>query len=367
MVLAALVLTAGCATVADDAFDGGVVVLPVAEGADAAPLPLGRLSQAAGPVELQFLGVAGWSLRTPRSLVWSAPLFTRPSLVEVGLGTELAPDSASIARAMTRLDVPPPSDAVAILVGHGHYDHALDVPLLMTRWAPGALVLANATVRLQLLPFAERLGFDPGRLRDVTDAAAAPGEAGRWIRLGADVRVMPVRTFHPPHFEDVTLYHGEREAPLPAPPGPATEWLDGPALSFLVDVLNPDGSVGLRIFLQDGVAADPPRWLSPPNLVGDSVPVDLALMVSSSLSSTTWPVETILQGMEPAQVLVQHWEDFFAPSSRDAEPLSVSALSEFLARSRRLMGCGSCVRVPRPGAVYRIEPAPPPGPGDDRR
>ena len=86
----------------------------------------------AGAVRLVYLGVGGWIFQRGDQQVVAAPLFTHPSLVRTGL-MGIRSDTALVNRHMVPYDV---SGAAAILVGHAHYDHLMDVPQVARRHAP---------------------------------------------------------------------------------------------------------------------------------------------------------------------------------------------------------------------------------------
>lgn len=84
------------------------------------------------PVTLTYLGVAGWQLTDGARALLVDPYFSR---VDVKDGSApLPPDEAQIARYA-------PARADAILVGHSHYDHVLDVPAISRR--TGAVVIGT--------------------------------------------------------------------------------------------------------------------------------------------------------------------------------------------------------------------------------
>ena len=140
------------------------------------------------PVEFVYLGVGGWLVRRGGSAILFAPLFSNPSLTRAGF-SGIAPDTVRIERALDSLAVDL-SEVSLILSGHGHYDHLMDVPYVMTRHAPGARLLANRTSAHQIASWGLA-----DRITVVDDSAGDRQSAGRWIRFG-DVRVMPFRSRH---------------------------------------------------------------------------------------------------------------------------------------------------------------------------
>lgn len=290
------------------------------------------------PVELTYLGVGGWLVRKGNDALLTGPLFSNPSLFETGL--------ASIATDPDRVDahLPDVSDVSAILVGHGHYDHLLDVPWIARHRAPGATIYGNATTAHQLAPFG--LG---DRVRVVGEQAGSVDAPGEWIRVSPGIRVMPLVSSHAPHLAGITLYSGVRTRPMVRTPRSAEEWLDGRTLAFLVDVLNRDGSVGLRIYYQDAVAA-PPYGLAPDP--GDGVGVDVAIIVPATYAEVFWHPEALMDNLRPRHVLLGHWEDFFSPPSRPPEPVPFTLLPDFVQRLQRSLPEGTAWHLPRAGARF---------------
>jgi hypothetical protein len=265
----------------------------------------------------------------------------------------MEPDTLAILEALEAWEVGPLSETDAILIGHGHYDHLLDTPWMAARLAPRARILGNRTTRFQTLAFAESLGLDTLRIEDVTAQAAAPSDPGEWIRVGEDVRVLPILGDHAPHFAGHTLYDGERTRPMSEPPGPATDWLAGRSLAFLIDVLSADGEVLTRIYYHDAIPREP-GGIVPDQVLADGVPVDVAILVPASFAEVQWHPESLVQNLEPRIVLVQHWESFFHSAAAPAKPVMFTILPDFMKRLVRVMECESCVYLPEPGARFRL-------------
>ena len=296
------------------------------------------------PVELRFLGVAGWLIRKGDAAVLTAPLFSNPGLLRAGL-QEIHPDPDRIER-----HLPDVSDVTAILVGHGHYDHLMDVPYIALQRAPRAVVFGNRTVGHQLAPFGLR---PPDRVRVIESGELADvKKPAEWIRAGEGVRILPLRSDHAPHFAGIVLYSGDRGRDMDTVPLAANEWLEGESVAYLIDLLNDDGSVGLRIYFQDAVAAAPFGLVPPPEVLGDSVRVDVAIIVPATYAEVDWHPEALLESALPRHVLLCHWEDFFEPPSRLPEPVPFTRLPEFLDRLGRALPEGTGWHVPLPGTRF---------------
>lgn len=292
--------------------------------------------RADAPVEFTYLGVGGWIIRKGGSAVLTAPLLSNPSLFDVGL-TPIASDPDRI-----EAHLPDVSDVSAILAGHGHYDHLMDVPYIARRRATHALIYTNETSAHQLAPFG--LG---DRVRVVNDAAGTVEGPGEWLQVTPQVRIMPLLSDHAPHLAGITLYSGIRTRDMTHEPRSANEWLDGRTLAFLIDLLNADGSVGLRVYFQDAVPA-PPLGQAP--ALADGVGVDVAILVPATYAEVSWHPEALLDNLAPRYVLLCHWEDFFQPPSQPPKPVPFTLLPDFVARLERALPQGAGWALPVAGA-----------------
>jgi len=85
----------------------------------AAPLPLPK------GLELTWLGTAGFRIAYQDTTIWIDPYVTRLSMLQLVGRRVVPPSSEAVNRWIDKAD--------AVLVGHTHFDHALDVPAIARR------------------------------------------------------------------------------------------------------------------------------------------------------------------------------------------------------------------------------------------
>ncbi|GEM_PF-353995 len=308
--------------------------LSIAEPTETVPVAeLPPTPPARGEIEVTFLGVGGVSLRRDDDLVLTAPLFTNPDLLTVTLG-EIAPDPAVIEAFLDDRDV---VGAQAILVGHAHYDHLLDVPHVQRLAGSEPTIFGNRS-SAWLLDGVPELGpvvaaNDPAdprvdrRMCSVPDpcTGAPAGQEGDWIPVpGAQVRVRALCATHPPQFLGVVHFgEGCMAEPQAAPPPSAADWLEGATLAWLVDFLDDDGAPVFRVFAQDAPTSAP-QGLIHPDLLAERA-VDLAVLNVGSFDAVRDHPTEALRNLDPRHALGVHWEDFFQTQAEPVAPLPFQA------------------------------------------
>src|SRR2546427_6854758 len=112
-------------------------VLTVSCAAPSSPylvLPLAAtVARAPDDQFVEWLGVSSWIISRGPDVVVVDPFFSRPSLLRVGVAmlpfVAFEPNEKRIDAVLPKL----PDNTVLVLVGHGHYDHLMD----LTHYAKG--------------------------------------------------------------------------------------------------------------------------------------------------------------------------------------------------------------------------------------
>lgn len=341
VLVGAAVLGSGCA--------GSLERLPETPGPVTLRLAGGgpETSAAEGPT-LRYLGVGGWLVRWRGAAFLTAPFYSNPGFFRVGLWSIRA-DTARIDR-----HLPDVSDATAILVGHAHYDHLMDVPWVARRRAPGATIYGSETMVNTLAGFTSL--DEEGRLLALNHRAGDYRAPGEWIRVaGGRIRFMALRSSHAPHALGRTFYSGRRTEEITWKPGIAPDWLEGRTLAYLVDLLDEAGRPVFRIYYQDS-AARAPAGLVPELPAEDRRRVDVAILCPASFDQVERHPEAILENLNPRHVLLGHWEDFFRDPARPLRTVPFTDLQDFIDRMIPALPDDASWTLPEPGAQISVAP-----------
>lgn len=285
-------------------------------------------------LEVRFLGVGGFSFRYGDDLVLTAPMYSNPDFFAVEFG-DIAADPARVDAFLTDDFL---ADASAILVGHAHYDHLLDVPLVWAK-APDAVVLGNTSVRHLMLaagmPDASMVALDDPttawtdrRMCDYDDVCTglAAGNEGAWFEVpGAAVRTRALCSSHPDQIFGVAHFAQGCIDAVPATlPTKANQWLEGGTLAYLVDFFAPGRDVpSFRVYVQDA-PTNAPIGHPHPDLLAEKR-IDVAVVNVGSWETVENHPTAVIEAVSPRYVVAGHWEDFFTPQDQPTMPIPFQA------------------------------------------
>ena len=297
--------------------------------------PIGRAH-----VELHYLGSGGWVLRRGEDRIVTAPYVTNTPAYRIAFPARR--DTALIDEVVPTLE-----GAHAILVGHGHYDHAFDLPYVATAKARGVPIYGGATVVNMLAAVPELRE----QLRVIQPDHAATGSTpGQWLpRDPRAVRFMPLTSTHAPHFLGLKLAPWWRvTTPQASLPWSPLLWKEGETYAYLIDFLDRAGGRPVfRIYYQDS-ASHPRTGIMPDLPARDAAPVDVAILCVASFSQVDDYPEHILRNVKPRAIVGGHWEDFlFRAYGSPARPVPLTSVETFHRRARAVTPVD--IYLPEPG------------------
>lgn len=233
-------------------------------------------------LEITWLGVSGYRLTYAGASLFIDPYVSRVPLRSLLLRRRALPDPARVDRYLTA----PAGEVAGVLVGHTHFDHAVDAPALARRYATKAYGSASLAHLMRLHGIGE---------------LAVEVEPRRAYELGPFVvRFVPSR-----HSK---LLFGRK---VPMDGALTCDHLDGLApgayrcgavYGIRIDV------AGISLYHQGSADLDDAQ------LGDEPVDVFLAGVAGRQITPRYW--ERILPRLDPRLVVPTHYDDFFAPLGR---------------------------------------------------
>lgn len=235
------------------------------------PLPKG--------LELQWLGTAGYRIGYQGQSIYIDPYFSRVPLGAVLQRKPSLPDAAVLDRVLSGVT----DQVVGVLVGHCHFDHAIDAPEIARRYnapAYGSKSLVNLMALHGLRHLAKEV--EPRKAYEIGPFTV------RFIRsehsklaLGHSV----------PNDGELTCEHLDALSPA--------AYRCGQVWAILIEV------AGIKIYHQGSA-----------NLIDEEVPtggVDIFLAGIAGRRFTKDYWQRVLRRLEPKWIVASHFDDFFKP------------------------------------------------------
>ena len=249
-------------------------------------------------VRVRWLGTAGFAIEHCGHVLLLDPYLTRASLAAC-IVRPLRPDVAAIARHVPRAD--------AIVLGHTHFDHALDVPEIAIR--TGARVFGSLSAAV----LCRSKGVAADRI-DVVETTSGGGAVEREVGPFA-LRFVP------------SAHSRFAFGRVPA----AGEIADCDDVPMRLGAYKCGAVFGVEI----RVAGRTLYHVGSAELVDANIGVkhvDLVLLcVAGWTSSRDYP-ERVAHRLAPGAVLLSHWDDFLRPLDRGARPLPAMHMPRLVER-----------------------------------
>ena len=277
---------------------------------------------------LQYLGTAGVILSVAGTAVMTDPYLSNVSLKDWVLLRDLKPDKGLIRQTMTSALMPHLTEVRGLLLGHGHFDHLLDVPAVLPLLSERVKVYGSTTSLNQLaaaVPASRRI--------DVLPQALSLESSGllSWIWITDSVRMLPLLSGHSYHVGHFAFAGGSVAEPLGSLPGDVLDWQGGEPLAYVLEWLDGDHVQFRALFLSS--AADEPLGLPPQHYLDDKPWFDLVLLPVAKFQSVDRFPEGLLERINVRHLVLIHWEKFWQPylPGRE-EAISVEAVQDLRSR-----------------------------------
>jgi L-ascorbate metabolism protein UlaG (beta-lactamase superfamily) len=244
-------------------------------------------------LEVSWLGVSGYLLTYQGVSIFIDPYVSRVPLRALVLRRRALPSLELVDRYLV-----PPGDVAGVLVGHTHFDHAVDAPAVARRFQTQAYGSASLAHLMRLYGLGERaVEVVPHRAYELGPFVVhfVPSRHSKLL-FGRKV----------PMDGELTCEHLQGLVP--------TAYRCGDVWGIQIEV------AGIRLYHQGSADLDDEEMRDEP------VDVFLAGVAGRSVTPRYW--ERILPRLDPRIVVPTHYDDFFAPLGRDHKLLRGVKLAE---------------------------------------
>jgi L-ascorbate metabolism protein UlaG (beta-lactamase superfamily) len=246
---------------------------------------------------VQFAGVCTLVFDDGETALMTDGFFSRPGFATVAL-SKIAPDERAVDAGLAALKV---SKLAAVIPVHGHYDHAMDAPLVARK--TGALLLGDESV------------MNVGRGAGLPEAAMRKVAPGDTLSFGAWTLHFIAGRHAPTPFSDGS--GGEHTLQPLKPPARANEWREGQTWSLLVEHRSGrsyvvQGSAGFMEGALRGRRAD-------------VVFLGIGALGKQPATYRTQLWREVVDAVGARRVVLVHWDDFTLGLDRPLQPMPALA------------------------------------------
>ena len=316
-----------------------------------------------GPLQILYLGCGHLVIEYAGETIVTDPFF---SIQSFSPGGKIAshPDEFLRYKSLVSASGLEMKNAKSVLLAHTHYDHMMDLPMLMEDgMLPATTAIYGNSYGEEILKnFLSPSQYHSLQLQPVHDREKS---RGKWVDSTSSIRVLPILSEHAPHMRigpvKIHLMKGglksgyfEKTLKTASSRTKQKTWKEGSVYSFLVDFVRGD-TIEYRIFIQTS-ASHFPVGLPAQELL-DQRPVDVAVLcLASSNTVKPYPVD-MLRALKPQKTVFIHWEDFFEQATfgnyRLVRFTNFRKINKRMAKERMPLTQDKFV-MPQPGTLITI-------------
>jgi hypothetical protein len=202
-----------------------------------------------------------------------------------------------------------PENTRYVLLGHGHYDHLMDIGYYLTRESGATINYVGSKTAENIL-----LGFKKDGLRFQVPQDGKPIEGGRF-------RITAFSSDHAPHIFGFKFMAGKQDAALESPPTYAGQYVEGDTYIYFIDFLDENNTIVSRIFVNS--AANSPEGLTVLEKHREFLaqhPTNVAILCVPGWDKVRDYPDKLLRLVNPESVVLSHYDHFAAPYKNGEDP-----------------------------------------------
>lgn len=260
-----------------------------------------------GGAAIQYLGTGGIIVEVNGDAILADPFFSNPTISDLVFLKGLQPKKKVIQKYL-----PDMTNVKGMLVGHGHYDHLMDVPVVAEMMPSTAKVYGSDTAVHQIAS-----AVDASQLVALNSGLSTFDDTDdiRWIDVSQNVRVMPIESGHAPHVGGYLFAGGEVKAKRSDLPKDVLDWQCGKAIAYVIEWLGSDKVIFRALYISSAAGfpqgVPPKRYLK--SLEQSNQKFDVAILGVANFRSVDNYPQGLLDWLKPKAVVMVHWERFWEP------------------------------------------------------
>lgn len=263
-------------------------------------------------LELEWLGVSGYRMTYQGQTIFIDPYVSRAPLRSLLLRRTALHDAAMIDRFIN-----PPGEVAGVLVGHTHFDHAIDAPEIARRFNTKAYGSASLRQLMRIHGLEDStVVVEPNKIYEL-----GPFKT-RFIRSRHSKLILGKKV---PFDGELTCDHLHGLTP--------GAYKCGQVWGIRIEVAG-------KSFYHQG-SAD----LIDDELPGEPVDFFLAGVAGRSVTKDYW--KRILPKLDPATIVPTHYDNFFAPLGEAMKPVTKAKLDELPSEINSVSGSATIAALPR--------------------